>query len=671
MPTSRRHAPALLGALAAAAASLVVLAPPAHADGPTTFTSTTPIAVPPLSDADQQGQADPYPSTITVAGLSGPVSNVTVTLTGVTHGFLNDLDVLLVAPDGQNLTLLSDVGDPDSLSFAEGADLTFSDAAGGPVPDGLVPSGTYRPTDVDNGVPPDTFPSPAPAPSSSTTLAGAFTGTTASGAWRLYAVDDNTGDAGSIAGWSLTLTTTAAAAATTTSVSASPNPSQTGSGATFTATVTSSGSQVSDGSVRFTDNGNVLGTVPVSGAGTASWTTSSLTEGSHQIVATYLGTSAYLTSNGSVTQVVDRPTVVNNARWSCNPGGITVPASGSATPYASRIQISGQPGTVYSTEVVLNGLRHTSPVDLDVMLVSPDGDAVTLMSDTGGTVPVTGAQVFFRGGAPALTTLSSGSSGSYGPTDDDTDGQDSFPAPAPATSGATFAALRGGAPNGTWSLYVHDDATGDSGRINGWCVRVVSQVPTATQLAVQPGNGPEGTKQTLAATVTSGGQPVPFGDVDFYATTRGVRSLVGTATVNSSGVAQLTDQTFSVGIHNLRAFYKGQTLGTVRATKSASGFVALRIAPIANAGGPYTVTEGQSLTLSTAGSTANPGTTYTWDLNNDGTYGDTTGPNPTVTWAELSALGIVPGRQYRIWVKVLAGGLGKTDSAVLTTVAAP
>jgi hypothetical protein len=61
-----------------------------------------------------------------------------------------------------------------------------------------------------------------------------------------------------------------------------------------------------------------------------------------------------------------------------------------------------------------------------------------------------------------------------------------------------------------------------------------------------------------------------------------------------------------------------------------------------DAGGPYTIAEGDSLTLSASvsGGTASD---LSWDVNGDGVFGDATGPNPTLTWNELQALGIVDG----------------------------
>ena len=135
--------------------------------------------------------------------MAGAVSTVTASLNNLTHGSAGDLDVLLVAPNGSNLILMSDPGDGTSFSFANNATLTFSDAAGSSLPaSGSIATGTYKPTNENPGGSPDSFPAPAPAPSSNTTLSSAFTGVSPNGQWKLYVVDDVSGDAGTIA-WRL------------------------------------------------------------------------------------------------------------------------------------------------------------------------------------------------------------------------------------------------------------------------------------------------------------------------------------------------------------------------------------------------------------------------------------------------------------------------------------
>jgi Ca2+-binding RTX toxin-like protein len=154
------------------------------------------------------GPAAPYPSTINVSGLSAAVTDVDVTLNNVTHTFPDDIDVLLVGPQGQKVIVMSDAGGPDP--GITDTTLTFDDAAPGSIPDDAPPApGAYKPTDiVEPGEENDTFSPPAPAGPYSTQLA-AFNGTNPNGTWSLYVFDDEVGDLGDIEGWSLRITVAA------------------------------------------------------------------------------------------------------------------------------------------------------------------------------------------------------------------------------------------------------------------------------------------------------------------------------------------------------------------------------------------------------------------------------------------------------------------------------
>ena len=153
------------------------------------------------------GAATPYPSTINVSGLTGLVSKVTVTLTGMNHTFPDDVDILLVSPSGKSVLLMSDTG--GSLDLVN-VNLTFDDAAASQLPDGTqIVSGTFKPSNYGSG---DTFPAPAPASSVATPYGGTmgnFNGTNPNGDWNLFVVDDLGGDMGSISGgWCIDITTT-------------------------------------------------------------------------------------------------------------------------------------------------------------------------------------------------------------------------------------------------------------------------------------------------------------------------------------------------------------------------------------------------------------------------------------------------------------------------------
>jgi subtilisin-like proprotein convertase family protein len=168
----------------------------------TVFSNSAPITI--NDGASPPTSATPYPSTVNVSGLVGNVVNLTVTLTGLSHTFPADVDVLLVGPTGADALLISDVG---GSTPASNVTLTLDDSAADSLPDnGPLVSGTFKPTNVGAG---DDFPAPAPMPTGNTVLS-TFNGTNPNGAWKLYVVDDNSGNAGTIAGgWSLTINTTA------------------------------------------------------------------------------------------------------------------------------------------------------------------------------------------------------------------------------------------------------------------------------------------------------------------------------------------------------------------------------------------------------------------------------------------------------------------------------
>lgn len=91
-------------------------------------------------------------------------------------------------------------------------------------------------------------------------------------------------------------------------------------------------------------------------------------------------------------------------------------------------------------------------------------------------------------------------------------------------------------------------------------------------------------------------------------------------------------------------------------------------APTADAGGPYTIAAGEDLLLdASASGDASPADVlaYTWDLNGDLVYGDAVGVGPTVSWAQLTALGITPGNSYDVRVRV-SDEAATTTSAVTT-----
>ncbi|CCI12466.1 Similar to tr/Q12JK6/Q12JK6_SHEDO Peptidase S8 and S53 [Microcystis aeruginosa PCC 9806] len=223
-----------------------------------------------------------------------------------------------------------------------------------------------------------------------------------------------------------------------------------------------------------------------------------------------------------------------------NPNPITIPNSGSSTPYPSTINVSGLSGNINSLKVTLTNLSHTWPDDIDVLLVGPTGTKALLMSDVGGSSGVNNVTLTFD---PTATSSLPDSglitSGSYKATDFETG--DIFNSPAPGGPyGTDFSVFNGINPNGTWSLYVIDDAGGDVGTIaGGWSLNIGTG--TATPVV------------TVVATDADAGEPTNNGQYTLTRTGDIASALTvniamnGTATNGADYTTIPTTVTFAAG----------------------------------------------------------------------------------------------------------------------------
>jgi subtilisin-like proprotein convertase family protein len=321
-----------------------------------------------IPDLGTSGPAAPYPSTLTVTGVSN-ITKLRVELRDIAHTFPSDMDIMLVAPGGQKAILMSDVGGGTDV---ENITILFDDNASSPIPSsGALISGVFRPGNLN--VTNDNFPVPAPAATLESSLS-VFNGTSPNGVWSLYVLDDATGDTGIIAGgWCLHIET------------------------------------------------------------------------------------------------VPKPDVCNSSQVLLPDAG----TSGVGAPYPSTLTVSGV-STIGKLTVEVRDINHTFPSDIDLMLVGPAGQNVMLMSDAGGgTDALDATLVFDDDAATSITTITALTSGTFQPGNDNLT-SDNFPASAPAPSGgSSLSVFTGTNPNGVWSLYAVDDATGDIGAISGgWCLHI-------------------------------------------------------------------------------------------------------------------------------------------------------------------------------------------------------
>ena len=123
-----------------------------------------------------------------------------VVLVDLYHVIPDNLDVLLVGPQGQKFILMGDAGDAVPIDPSVPVTLTFDDAAGQVLPDSaMLTTGSYEPTNWESPV--TDFPTPAPPapynePGSAIggtgpqTLTGTFGLSNSNGVWSLYVRDD-------------------------------------------------------------------------------------------------------------------------------------------------------------------------------------------------------------------------------------------------------------------------------------------------------------------------------------------------------------------------------------------------------------------------------------------------------------------------------------------------
>jgi uncharacterized repeat protein (TIGR01451 family) len=169
-------------------------------------------------------------------------------------------------------------------------------------------------------------------------------------------------------------------------------------------------------------------------------------------------------------------------------GDIPQPDSGPANPYPSAIVVSSVVGNVGSVTVTISNLYHTYPNDIGMLLVGPTGASAVLMSSVAeySTMPSAATITFDPNASLLLPSSGQIVSGSYQPADyfaqeypgiTETFSNSPVPAGPYNTNLAVFGTI---SPNGTWRLYVEDNANGDAGAIsNGWGLAITTITPVS------------------------------------------------------------------------------------------------------------------------------------------------------------------------------------------------
>jgi|SRR5215208_2620540 subtilisin-like proprotein convertase family protein len=185
------------------------------------------------------------------------------------------------------------------------------------------------------------------------------------------------------------------------------------------------------------------------------------------LVASGVTLAAPLHSGGKIT--------INDATFDETTQTTTV---GTATPYPSEIVVSGLPGLITDVNVVLRGFSHTFPEDVDMLLIGPSGNLnAILMSDVGAGEDVRNKTLALDDQATdSLPDSSQITRGTFQPVDYDTEPGDidTFPSAPIQGVGSALSIFNNTNPNGTWRLYVVDDANADVGQLRGWALEITT-----------------------------------------------------------------------------------------------------------------------------------------------------------------------------------------------------
>jgi subtilisin-like proprotein convertase family protein len=344
-----------------------------------------------------------------------------------------------------------------------------------------------------------------------------------------------------------------------------------------------------------------------------------------------------ITANQGTTLCAGDPTLLTamglTTTTFSNTGAITIPTSGVAAPYPSNIAVSGLPTTgVTVKSVSLNNINHTWASDISILLQSPTGQNVILMSSAAGGTAITSRNYTFDDAAAAGLT-SAAPSGTYKPTNNSTTRNWPAPGPGVVVQGTNpLLSSFTGDPNGTWKLYVFDAATPDAGNING------GYSITFASTGIIPGL--TYTWSPSAGLNATTGNPVAASP-----------AVSTTYTVNATSAAGCTSSASIAITVNARPSITTQPLPVTACENTTATFTA-------NGAGAGAVLQWQEST--------NGGTTYT-NITNGGKYaGATTG---TLTITGVTAA--MNNNLYRLSVSGTCTPVATSNGAKLTVNPAP
>jgi len=400
----------------------------------------------------------------------------------------------------------------------------------------------------------------------------------------------------------------------TTTLSSSPNPSVFGQTVTITVTVAAGAT----GNVSFFDSQTPLGTSALNSNGTATFQTSTLAIGDHNLAAIYLGDADHSqnTSN-TVVQTVNRVSTVTTLSVSPNPAnsGQTVTLTASVAPSSATGTVTFLDGTNPIGTATLSGGAATTTTST---LAAGSHSLTATYNGDANNSPSTSPTVTLNVGQTATSTslAASPNPAAVGQTVTLT----ATVTPSSATGTVTFrdgtnpigtATLSNGSATtttaslavGSHSLTaVYGGDTADSPSTSAPVTEIV-KASTTTSLTASPNPATPGQTVTITATVAPSDAT---GTVTFVDGT----NPIGTARLNN-GAASLTTASLAAGSHSLTATYSGD--GTFSGSSGAVTLVVGKASTTTNlTASPTSLSPGQSVTLTATVAPSNATGTVTF-----------------------------------------------------------
>jgi hypothetical protein len=366
-------------------------------------------------------------------------------------------------------------------------------------------------------------------------------------------------------------------ASTSIAVSSSQNPLTINQSVTLTAKLSWSNSLTPTGTVTFLDGATTIGSSAVNGSGVATFSTSTLSVGTHNITASYVGDGNFTASTSTLlSQVVQQGDTSVALVSSVNPS--TESQSVQFTATVNSVSGVIPTGTVKfmdgTSQVGSSALNGSGIATLSIMTLSVGTHGITAVYSGDSNSDPSTSPVLSEVVQKANTTTALISSLNPSTFEQSLTITATVSSSTPGTPTGTVTFLSGTTTLGSSALNAGGVATlsmatltvgtdgitatysGDanfSASTSPVLNQVVQKANTTTVLSSAPISANLNQSVTFTATVTPGTAGSPTGTVSFMDGT----AQLGTSTLNASGVATFSTSALTAGTHNISAAYSG------------------------------------------------------------------------------------------------------------------